>query len=108
MAILMEFVLFSHKKRGHTSPQNSWQLSASILSTFSGFRLKLTFLCVYKLTRFLLVHEFHCGYPDGSPYIAEYKDTADAAQCGEHLMALPDHKPHKAFLSPLQGVVSLG
>jgi len=72
--------------------------SVSILSTFSGFRLKPTFLCAYKLTRFLLVHEFHCGYPDGSPYIAEYKDTADAAQCGEHLMALPDHRHHKASL----------
>ena len=82
--------------------------SASILSTFSGFRLKLTFLCAYKLTRFLLAHEFHYGYPDGSPYIAEYKGTADAAQCGEHLMALTDHRPHRAFLSPLLGVVSLG
>jgi hypothetical protein len=82
--------------------------SVSILSTFSGFRLKPTFLCVYKLTRFLLVHEFHYGYPDGSLCKAEYKDTADAAQCGEHRMALPDHKPHKASLSPLQGVISLG
>jgi hypothetical protein len=94
----MEFVLFSHKKRGHTSPLKLMATSVSILSTFSGFRLKLTILCVYKLTRFLLVHEFHCGYPDGNPYIAEYKDTADAAQCGEHLMALPDHRPHKASL----------
>jgi hypothetical protein len=94
----MEFVLFSHKKRGHTSPLKLMATSVSILSTFLGFRLKQSTLCVYKLTRFLLVHEFHCGYPDGSPYIAEYKDTADAAQCGEHLMALTDHKPHKASL----------
>jgi hypothetical protein len=98
MVVLKEFVLFSHKKRGHTSPQNSWQLSASILSTFSGFRLKQSFLYAYKPTRFLLVHEFHCGYPDGNPYIAEYKDTDDAAQYGEHPMALPDHRPHKASL----------
>jgi hypothetical protein len=82
--------------------------SASILSTFSRFRLKPTFLCVYKPTKFLLVHESHCGYPDGSLYIAEYKDTAGAAQCGEHLMALPDHRHHKASLSPLLGVVSHG
>ena len=82
--------------------------SASILSTFSRFRLKPTFLCVYKLTRFLLAHESHCENPDGSPYIAEYKGTADAAQCGEHRKALPDHKPHKASLSPLQGVVFHG
>ena len=82
--------------------------SVSILSTFSGFRLKLTFLCVYKLTRFLLAHESHCENLDGSPYIAEYKGIADAAQCGEHLMALPDHRPHKASLSPLLGVVSHG
>jgi hypothetical protein len=94
----MEFVLFSHKKRGHTSPLKLMATSASILSTFSGFRLKLTFLCVYKLTRFLLARGFHYGYPDGSPYIAEYKDTADAAQCGEHPMALPDHRHHKASL----------
>ena len=65
-------------------------------------------MCVYKPTRFVSVHEFHCENPDGSPYIAEYKDTADAAQGGEHRMALPDHKPHKASLSPLQGVVSHG
>jgi hypothetical protein len=94
----MEFVLFSHKKRGHTSPLKLMATSVSILSTFSGFRLKPTFLCVYKLTRFLLAHESHCGYPDGSLCKAEYKDTADAAQCGEHLMALTDHKPHKASL----------
>jgi hypothetical protein len=89
---------FRTKKEGDQSLKTQWQLSASILSTFSWFRLKPTFLCVYKLTKFLLVHESHCGYPDGSPYIAEYKDTADAAQYGEHPMALPDHRPHKASL----------
>jgi hypothetical protein len=46
--------------------------------------------------------------PDDNPYIVEYKGTAGAAQYGEHLMALPDHRPHKAFLSPLLGVVSHG
>jgi hypothetical protein len=94
----MEFVLFSHKKRGHTSPQNSWQLSASILSIFSGFRLKPTFRHVYKLTKFVLDHEFRYAALGDSLCKAEYKDTADAAQCGEHLMALPDHRPHKASL----------
>jgi hypothetical protein len=72
--------------------------SVSILSTFSGFRLKPTFLCAYKLTRFLLARGFHCGYPDDNPYIAEYKDTAGAAQYDGNLMALPDHRPHRASL----------
>ena len=94
----MEFIHYPIKKKREQVSLKLMATSASILSTFSGFRLKLTFLCVYKLTRFLLVHEFHCGYPDGNPYIAEYKGIADAAQCGEHLMALPDHKPHKASL----------
>jgi hypothetical protein len=94
----MEFVHYPIKKKREQVSLKLMATSASILSTFSGFRLKLTFLCVYKLTRFLLVHEFHYGYPDGSPYIAEYKDTADAAQYGEHLMALTDHRPHKASL----------
>jgi hypothetical protein len=104
----MEFVHYPIKKKREQVSLKLMATSVSILSTFSGFRLKPTFLCVYKPTKFLLAHEFHCGYLDGSPYIAEYKDTADAAQCDEHLMALPDHKPHKASLSPLQGVVSHG
>jgi hypothetical protein len=94
----MEFVHYPIKKKREQVSLKLMATSVSILSTFSGFRLKPTFLCAYKLTRFLLARGFHCGYPDGSPYIAEYKDTADAAQCGEHLMALPDHKPHKASL----------
>jgi hypothetical protein len=98
MAILMEFVHYPIKKKREQVSLKLMATSVSILSTFSGFRLKPTFLCVYKLTKFLLVHEFHCENPDGSPYIAEYKDTADAAQCGEHRMALPDHRPHKASL----------
>jgi len=94
----MEFVLFSHKKRGHTSPLKLMATSASILSTFSGFRLKLTFLCVYKLTRFLPDHEFRCENPDGSPCIAEYIDIAGVAQYGVRPMAQIDHKLHKASL----------
>jgi hypothetical protein len=36
--------------------------------------------------------------PDGNPYKAEYRDTADVAQYGGNLMAQTDHKPHKASL----------
>jgi hypothetical protein len=104
----MEFVHYPIKKKREQVSLKLMATSASILSTFSGFRLKQSFLCVYKPTRFLLVHESHCGYPDGSLCKAEYRDTADAAQCGEHPMALPDHRPHKASLSPLLGVVSHG
>jgi hypothetical protein len=43
-----------------------------------------------------------------NPYKAEYKDTAGAAQCDGNPMALPDHRHHKASLSPLQGVISHG
>jgi hypothetical protein len=98
MAILMEFVHYPIKKKREQVSLKLMATSASILSTFSGFRLKLTFLCAYKLTRFLLVHEFHCENLGDSLCKAEYKDTAGAAQCGEHLMALPDHRHHKASL----------
>jgi hypothetical protein len=94
----MEFVHYPIKKKREQVSLKLMATSASILSTFSGFRLKPTFLCVYKLTRFLLVHESHCGYPDGSLCKAEYKGTVDAAQYGEHRMALPDRIPHKASL----------
>jgi hypothetical protein len=99
MAILMEFLPLSHeKKEGTRPPQNSWQLSASILTTFSGFRLKPTFRHVYKLTKFVLDHESHYASLGDNPYKAEYRDTADVAQCGEHPMAQTDHIPHKASL----------
>ena len=69
-----------------------------ILTTFSGFRLKLTFRHVYKLTKFVLDHESHCVNLGDNPYIAEYKDIADVAQYGGNLMAQTDHIPHKASL----------
>jgi hypothetical protein len=53
--------------------------SASILTTFSGFRLKPTFRHVYKLTKFVLDHESHCVSLGDNPYKAEYRDTADVA-----------------------------
>ena len=69
-----------------------------ILTTFSGFRLKPTFRHVYKLTKFVLDHESHCVSLGDNPYKAEYRDTADVAQCGVRLMAQTDHIPHKASL----------
>jgi hypothetical protein len=94
----MEFVHYPIKKKREQVSLKLMATSVSILSTFSGFRLTQSTLYAYKPTKFLLAHEFHYGYPDGNPYIAEYKDTAGAAQCGEHLMALPDHRLHKASL----------
>jgi hypothetical protein len=53
-------------------------------------------------------HEFRYENPDGSPYIAEYIDIADVAQYDARLMAQTDHKPHKASLLFVLGVVFLG
>jgi len=69
-----------------------------ILTTFSGFRLKPTFRHAYKLTKFVLDHEFHCVSLGDNPCKAEYKGTAGVAQYGGNLMAQTDHIPHKASL----------
>ena len=69
-----------------------------ILTTFSGFRLKLTFRHVYKLTKFVLDHESRYVALGDNPCKAEYISTAGVAQYGEHPMAQTDHIPHKASL----------
>ena len=69
-----------------------------ILTTFSGFRLVLTFRHVYKLTKFVLDHESRYVALGGNPYKAEYKGTAGVAQYGGNPMAQTDHIPHKASL----------
>jgi hypothetical protein len=70
----------------------------SIQSAWLKCRLKLTFHHVYKLTKFVLDHGFHCVTLGGSPCIAEYRDTGSAVLCGVHPMAQTDHKHRKASL----------
>lgn len=61
-------------------------------------RLKPTFRHVYKPTKFVLDHEFRYVTLDGSPCIAEYRDTGGAVLCGGHHLGQTDHILHKASL----------
>lgn len=72
--------------------------SASILTTFSGFRLKLTFQFVYKWPNYAFDHANQESCLCDNPYKAEYKGIAGVAQYGEHHLAQTDHTPHKASL----------
>jgi hypothetical protein len=94
----MEFVPLSHEKKRETSLSKTHGNECLILTTFSGFRSKPTFRHVYKLTKFVLDHEFHYASLGDNPYKAEYKGTVGVAQYDVHLMAQTDHIPHKASL----------